>query len=519
LATVGANGKIRRDHFATAARRLFKSLTVKLVILVNIFAMLPFILYSQLEKADRETRDLLAASVRHRSWLIAQALTPVLEKPGAIFNPGFGSVLARYTQDGTILRLMFRPNAQAKPSGFFFVASAPLLQATQLDSEIISLQRRGILKSLEDSCSWGAPLEFRYGASSGEEELLTSVIPIATSAGCWVLVSTHNGSQFLSTSIGRSYWETEGVEIAAIVYLVFAVLAGLIVVSVKRSLRHFQTVARRITRGGVSSASFAKGDVLPELAGVAGDFDKLVHELWRTAADIRRTAEDNAHAFKTPLATIRSALEPLKRIVPEANQRALRATQLIDSSLDRLTALVSIAQRFGNDTADFIQAPKRGVNFTNVVLATLQNVRDAAARREVEIVHRLTVDVIVLAPDRILDIIVENILDNAISFSKPGETITVTLSKRHGRIDLFIDDQGPGIEPNKIEYVFERYISIRPPERSGGACIVLADQPSHAGLGLWIVRRHVEALGGTVAATNLPTGGLRIHVVLPSNGQ
>jgi two-component system sensor histidine kinase ChvG len=398
------------------------------------------------------------------------------------------------------------------------VASAPALQSPQLDSEISSLERRGILSSLQDSCSWGAPLEFRYDAATGRKELLTSLIPIDTAAGCWILVSTHNDPEFLNTSIGRSYWQTEGVQIAAIIYMVFAVLAALIVVSVKRSLRHFQGVARKITRGGISSATFASRDVVPELAGVAGDFDKLVHELWRAAADIRRTAEDNAHAFKTPLATIRSALEPLKRVVPESNQRAQRATQLIDSSLTRLTALVSAAQQFGNDTADFIQAPKHGVDFTGVVLGILQNAKDVAARKGIEIVHRLTMDVIVLAPDRILDVIVENILDNAISFSKSGQTITVTLSKKHGRVDLFIDDQGPGIEPDKIEYVFERYVSIRSPDNEGGTCTLMADQPSHAGLGLWIVRRHVEALNGMVTAANRTGGGLRIHVVLPANG-
>lgn len=518
LDIAGGDGKVPHEGLRALSRRLSKSLTVKLVILVGIFATLPFVLYTQLEKSDREIRSLLTASVRHRSWLIAQALTPILERPAAIFNPGLSNVLARFTQDGTILRLMFHPNKPAVNVGFYFVASAPTLRSQQLDSEIASLQHRGILKSLEDSCSWGAPLEFRYGAGRDEKELLTSVIPIATTAGCWVLVSTHNGSEFLSTSIGRSYWQTEGVRIAAVVYLVFAVLAVLIVVSVKRSLRHFQGVARKITRGGVSNATFTSRDIVPELASVAGDFDKLVHELWRAAADIRRTAEDNAHAFKTPLATIRSALEPLRKIVPESNNRAQRATQLIESSLTRLTALVSAAQRFGNDTADFIQAPKLGVNFTNVVRNVLQNARDMAIRKEIEIVHRLTADVIVLAPDRILDIIVENILDNAIGFSRPGHTITVTLSKKHGRIDFFIDDQGPGIEPNKIEYVFERYVSIRPPESNGGACVVSADQPSHAGLGLWIVRRHVEALNGSVVATNLPGSGLRIHVVLPSHG-
>src|SRR5581483_11909182 len=105
-------------------------------------------------------------------------------------------------------------------------------------------------------------------------------------------------------------------------------------------------------------ATFASRNIVPELSSVASDFDHIVRELWRTAADIRRTSEDNAHAVKTPLATIRSALEPLKRAVPTTDQRARRAIHIIESSLAKLTVLITAAQRLGNDTADFIEAPK-----------------------------------------------------------------------------------------------------------------------------------------------------------------
>jgi len=498
--------------------RLSASLTVKLVILVGIFAALPFVLYGQFEKADRQTRELLTGSIRHRSWLIAQALTPVLEKPGSMFNPGLNDILERYTQDGTVLRLMLRPKTMGRSAGFYFVASAPFLSAQQLGPELDSLNQHGILKSLSDSCSWGAPVEFRYELPGGSHELLTSVIPIDSPSGCWVLISTHNGSEFLSTAIGRPYWQTEGVRIAAIVYLVFAMVAILVAMSMRRALRHFRGVARDILRGGVTGATFTSRNIVPELSSVASDFDQLVNDLWRTAADIRETAEDNAHAVKTPLATIRSALEPVKRAVPASDHRATRSIQLIESSLTRLTALVSAAQRLGNDTADFIQAPKISTNFTLVIMDLLQNCRDLAARRNVNMVHRLAIDVCILAPDGILDVIVENILDNAISFSSDGGTITVTLSRREGLVDLYVDDEGPGIEPDKINQVFERYVSLRPMKTKNDRGDLAIDEPPHTGLGLWIVRCHVEALGGTVQATNRPNGGLRIHITLPANG-
>jgi two-component system sensor histidine kinase ChvG len=143
-----------------------------------------------------------------------------------------------------------------------------------------------------------------------------------------------------------------------------------------------------------------------------------------------------------------------------------------------------------------------------VVADALHNARDISIDRQIRFIRHLDENVRVLAPDGILDIIVENILDNAIGFCRPGGTIETTLTRSAGRVDLIIDDEGPGIDPNKIEHIFDRNFSFRPAGTAAG-------EPAHAGLGLWIVRHHVEALGGSVTASNRPGGGLRMHVRLP----
>jgi two-component system sensor histidine kinase ChvG len=518
LVTAGApgvrptDGRVKRSIIG-----IFDSLTVKLIILVGIFIALPFILYGQFEKADRQTRNLLTGSIQHRSWLIAQALTPLLERSTGLADPALSDILAKFTQDETTLRLMLRPETGKNVSGgFYFVASSPPIPSEGLNAELDTLAKHGVLKSLADSCSWGAPIEFRYKQSNGAQELLTSIVPIKTKTACWTLISTHNESEFLDTSIGRPYWQTDGVRIAIAVYLVFAALVILVALSVRRSLRHFREVARDIRRGGVTHATFASRNIIPELASVATDFDHLVHDLRRAAADIRETAEDNAHAVKTPLAIIRSALEPIKRSVPVTDERSRRALHIIDSSLSRLTVLVSAAQRVGNDTADFIEAPKLSLNLTMIVINVLQNARDVALERDVTIIHHLQTDVHVLAPENVLDVVIENILDNAIVFTRPRGTITVSLTRNDKTVDLFIDDEGPGIDPNRISQVFERYVSLRP-QQPATLTRSEIDAPSHMGLGLWIVRRHVEALGGHVTALNRETGGLSVHITLPVN--
>jgi two-component system sensor histidine kinase ChvG len=473
---------------------------------------LPVILYGQFEGADRQTRELVAASLRHHDWLIAQALAPILDHMETLSAPELSQALQKFSEDGTVLKLMLRPKFKTGAGSFFFVAAAPQVSAEQTRADFDLLAQHGILKSLGDSCSTDLPVEVRYQQLTGKEEILTSILPINSHQGCWALISANNSSAILNTAFGRPYWQTENMRMAALIYFVFAVLAVLIVVRVGRALRHFRDVAREIRQGGAGTATFASRNMLPELSSVAADFDLLVRDLFHAASDIRRTAEDTAHAVKSPLAIIRSALHPLKGAVEAADHRSQRAIELIDAALTRLSGLISTAQRLSNDTADFIEAPRRQVDLTEIVNQCLHNARHISAERDIRFLRRLDKDAFVLAPDGILDVIVENILDNAIGFSLDHGTITTFLSKSRSSVVLQIADEGPGIDPNKIDRIFERNFSFRPNNGSE------MDEPGHAGLGLWIVRHHVEALGGQVRAENRKTGGLTVHITLPIEG-
>lgn len=487
------------------------SLTLKLLALVGIFLALPVILYGQFEKADRQMRELVTTSLQNRANVIAQGLTPLLDRDNPFASPPLNPVLQRFAENGTTLQLMFRPK---NGSDFLFIASAPAIPAADTNAALDSLRQNGILDSLAKTCSWDSPVELRYGAPEAGQEVLTSVVPILARGGCWVLISSHNSESLLGTAIGRPYWQTEGVRMAAMIYLIFAGISALLIASVWRSLKHFREVAREIRRGGATNVAFSSRHIVPELKSVATDIDHLVQDLHRVASEIRQTAEDNAHSFKAPLAIIRSALEPLKRNISAQDHRAQRAAQLIESSLSRLSTLVTLAQRMGNDTADFIEAPKRRINLTRIITDELLQCRDLAAGRGLRFVRRIDDRVLVLSPEGILEVIVENILENAISFSPDNGTITVTLTKSRERVDLKIEDDGPGIDPSKIDRIFERYFSLRPAEAQEDS--EDGDAPAHAGLGLWIVRRSAEALGGGVIAANRVGGGLCLHVTLPS---
>jgi two-component system sensor histidine kinase ChvG len=460
-------------------------------------------------------RDLVTRAIQDRSKLIGHALAPVLRtlEPGAdgILN----AELAKFASDGTVLRLMVQPvspTGEAQPdSGFYFVASAPEIKAEEVAPELDELARRGILKKLSDACMGDASEELRYRQPNGTVELLTSIIPIKTGRGCWVLTSTHTTSEFLNTSIGRPYWETRAVRVAAGIYLVLAILAMLAAVSIFLSLRRFREVADEIGQGRIGDYAFSQRNIVPELSSVARDFDKLVLDLKHLSQQIRQSAEDNAHSFKTPLAAIQSSLSPVRKVVPLEDQRARRALEIIDSSIARLLALVNAAQRFDTGTADLIEAPRVPTNLTQLVGEATLNFREITASRDIRLIRRLDDSVVVRSAKGMLETVLQNILENATSFSPRGGSIIITLTQSHDTVELQIDDEGPGIPAEKIERVFERYFSSRPNQLSE------AGKPPHSGLGLWIVRRNVEALGGEVRATNRVGGGLSVAITLPRN--
>jgi two-component system sensor histidine kinase ChvG len=200
--------------------------------------------------------------------------------------------------------------------------------------------------------------------------------------------------------------------------------------------------------------------------------------------------------------------------MPGDNQRARRALEIVDSSLARLLDLVIAAQRHDISTADLIETPRVPTDFTQLIGDAALHFREILVSKDIRLIRRLDERAVVRAGRGALEVVLQNVLENAISFSPRGGTITVTQTTNDETVDLQIDDEGPGVDPGKIAHMFERYFS----SRSRDADDPEAQPSEHAGLGLWIVQRNVEALGGRVGAANRIGGGLSVTISLPRSG-
>ncbi|NNG02774.1 MAG: HAMP domain-containing histidine kinase [Inquilinus sp.] len=490
-----------------------RSLAIRLVVLVVVFLTVPILIYDQFRAADREKSALLLRDAQLQGELIARSLTQVLQEANTAVPAAIVEDLSQFIDSDARVRLLLRRANVPGAHGFYFVASAPPIPSAHLDREREELLSQGILGRLAQTCSGNLPLAMRVSVGDGPQEVLTSITPVNTEFGCWAIVTSHDSEVIIGSSIGRPYWSTPEVRVAALIYAAMALLVLALFLGVWRNLHRFGELARQIGNDPVNAMSFAAQNTQPELQSVAQDFDRLVESLHSSADRIRRAAEDNAHAFKTPIGVIRQSVEPLKRLVP-ANSRGVRAIDMIEQSLHRLDSLVSVAQHIEDATADLLEPPWRIVDLSDLVRRMLGGYSGLDIRLRPQFVLQVDNRVAVRANEDLLETIIENLVDNAVSFSPPEGRIDVGVHRRGKLAELTIEDSGPGVDPSSLDRIFERYVSERP--EANGDDEGPRDSGAHFGIGLWIVRQNVEAVGGEVFAENRSSGGLRVKVSLPS---
>jgi len=496
-----------------------RSLTAKILFLAAIFISVPIFLYLEFHSADEKSQALLLQSVRAEGRAISQSLLPLLKNADSGALPELSRELSRYAGEVTTIKLLLQPaGSQNGTGGFYYVASWPPVAPSNLEAERETLASEGVLDRLTENCRDEMPFSLIYHRPTGGAEIVTAVTPLSTAAGCWAVVASFSEDAFPAAHLGRPYWATPPMIVAELIYLTMAAVTFWTLLSVRGGLRRFALRLRRIRERGPDTGSFADRDNLPELADVAAEFDRMVGALYQSAADMRRAAEDNAHAFKTPIAVIRQSIEPLRRALPQDNQRAQRALGIVEHSLDRLDGLVASARSLDEATADLIAKPRVPVDLGQVIGGLIQIRSALLASRGVSIVlasYELTISaelspgLFVLGTEEMIETVVENLIDNAVSFSPAGSQILVHLTRDDRFARLTISDEGPGIPAEQLDRIFDRYFSERRSEPAGETTT------TYFGIGLWIARRNVEAMGGTIEAENRMPHGIAIHVHLP----
>jgi two-component system, OmpR family, sensor histidine kinase KdpD len=239
--------------------------------------------------------------------------------------------------------------------------------------------------------------------------------------------------------------------------------------------------------------------------------DRLAAEA--TAAEIARESEalksalldSVSHDLRTPLAAIRAAAGSLADPDVSWTPEASRSTaEKIDREADRLSRLVRNMLDLGRIEGGALRPSLELYDLEDIVAAVVERARAIVAPSEIELAMDTNLPA-VRADANFVDQIVTNLLENAARYAA-GRKIRVSARRsRAGRVDLVVEDAGPGVPASDLARLFERFYRVRRPDsRAVGG----------TGIGLAVVRGLAEAMGGSATARQSALGGLAVVVRL-----
>jgi two-component system OmpR family sensor kinase len=245
------------------------------------------------------------------------------------------------------------------------------------------------------------------------------------------------------------------------------------------------------------------------------EYKRLVQVLNRMLARLqaavdaqRRFTADASHELRTPLTVLRGELEVALRRerTPEEYTRVIRTSLEEAERLSRLaedlmtlTRSEAGAQRLQLAEGDLAERARNAVS----------RLSGQAHGKEIEIVGPASEVVRAEFDPDLMDRVLWNLLSNAIKFTPVGGRVEVTVQEEGDGVALQVADTGPGIPPDQLDRVFDRFFRIDEVRTSGG-------ETSGTGLGLAIVKAIVDLHGGEVVASNGTGGGTIFRVTLPA---
>lgn len=231
-----------------------------------------------------------------------------------------------------------------------------------------------------------------------------------------------------------------------------------------------------------------------------------VTELRRLESLRREFVANASHELRTPIAAVRSATETLRSGALEDPHASTRFVDIIERNAQRLQSLVEDMLDLSKLESNEFRLKRERVELSSVVPIVLALFRERAEKKGVRLSAQLAPAPPPVEGDaRGLEHVLSNLVDNAVKYCPSGSSITVRAAQEGDRVRLVVVDTGPGIPPEHLPRLFERFYRVdagRSRELGG------------TGLGLSIVKHMVEAMRGAVSVDSTVGEGSTFTVSL-----
>ena len=307
------------------------------------------------------------------------------------------------------------------------------------------------------------------------------------------------GAVMLSTVNGEIEAELRNVRfellrIFGVALLVTVLLSVYLASTIGRPIRRLAEAAER-ARGRGARIDIPdltrRGD---EIGDLSRSLREMTNALWLRMNAIESFASDVAHEIKNPLSSLRSAVETAVRIDDPVKQQRLLAIIMDDvERLSRLITDISDASRLDAELSRDVMEASDLAAMLRALVDIHETTRGHGVARVVLSLPERRRGLVVRGIESRLSQVFLNVISNAVSFSPPGGEIRVRAREDGRAVLITVEDDGPGIPPEKVTTIFDRFYTERPAAEKFG---------THSGLGLSISKQIVEAHRGRIWAEN-----------------
>ena len=317
----------------------------------------------------------------------------------------------------------------------------------------------------------------------------------------------------VTSEIGGIERVVTGARLAILPFFGLAIAAAilsslLLTAAIAQPIRQLAIASDKV-REGIAAAGRARipdfSNRRDEIGELSESLRAMTQAIYARIEAIESFAADVSHELKNPLTSIRSATETLEIATkPEAREKLMKVIQKDVKRMDRLITDISNASRLD---AELAREAREAIDLRRLV----GDIVDMYAATASEDGPRVSFDpsgapLYLFGNAAALGQVFRNLIDNALSFSPPAGTVSISLHEVGDQVAVHVEDEGPGVPDDALEKIFTRFYTKRPVGATFG---------NNSGLGLAISRQIAISHGGDVKAENRARGGARFIVTLP----
>ncbi len=270
-----------------------------------------------------------------------------------------------------------------------------------------------------------------------------------------------------------------------------------------RRIRRLSVAAEAALENDTLRGKLPSSDAADELGDLSRSFSNVLTQLGDYNEYLRTLASKLSHELRTPLAIVTSSLENLEH--ENLDEASAGYTARAKDGADRLRRILAAMSEANRVEELMKHAEPESFDLKAVLASTITAYRDVYTERTIELDATSEDCTISGSPELIIQML-DKLVDNAVSFSKPGDTIDIRLARDTNIVRLDVHNPGPPLPGRMRKQLFDSLVSVRDKQ-----------DDKHLGLGLYVAKLIVDGHNGRIDADNTDDG-VRFSVYLPTTG-